>query len=92
MRARARAGRGRSRGARRAVDQARVRGGDGGEDSRTLTLVVLTSPAVLDGVQPLEVDEALAVYELLVIEHRVLVPEPDTFLPSEWRRARSAAC
>jgi len=48
------------------IDQAWLRARDRGEDSRTLTLEVLTSRAVLDAPQPLEVDEALAVYELLV--------------------------
>ncbi|WP_147794746.1 hypothetical protein [Cellulomonas sp. Y8] len=72
-----------------AVDEAWIRDRDRGEDARTLTLVVLTSRAVLQCGQPLAVDEALCVYELLVTEHRVLVPGRGTFLPEQWVQARA---
>ncbi len=64
-----------------------------GNDARTLTAVVLTSRAVRDvrpgatpvGGEPLQVDEALAVYEVLVEEEQVLVPSASTYYPGQWR-------
>jgi len=66
-----------------------------GCDARTLTAVVLTSHGVRDlraGTaprqvvgDPLQVDEALVVYEVLVEETRVLVPAPSTYYPGQWR-------
>lgn len=57
-----------------------------GNDARTLTAVVLTSRGVVDGgAMALQVDEALAVYEVLVEEARVLVPSASTYYPGQWR-------
>lgn len=57
-----------------------------GNDARTLSTVVLTSQGVVDGGRlPLEVDEALAVYEVLVEEAGVLVPAPSSYYPGQWR-------
>lgn len=60
-----------------------------GSDARTLTAVVLTSQGVVDdGAEPLEVDEALVVYEVLVEENGVLVPAASTYYPDQWRDPR----
>jgi hypothetical protein len=56
-----------------------------GNDARTLTLVALTSRGAGDVEDDrFEVDEALAIYELLVEEEGVLVPAVGTYYPHQW--------
>jgi hypothetical protein len=76
-------------GAPHVVDHDLVRSRVRGNDALSLTLLVLTSRGpgnVHDN--DFSADEALAIYQLLVEEHAVLVPSPSTYYPHDWSAER----
>jgi hypothetical protein len=78
-----------SPGTAHVLDPDLVRRRSRGNDALTLTLVVLTSRGGGTADDVFAVDEALAIYQLLVDEHRVLVPAASTYYPHQWPTERS---